>query len=55
MHQRISARHTWAGKRSGSSPTNLVILGDECVREESPSEIVADCLEINSNYHDLNS
>ena len=30
-------------------------LGNECVSEESPSEIVADCLEINSNYHDLNS
>ena len=28
---------------------------DESVSEESPSEIVTDCLEINSNYHDLNS
>ena len=30
-------------------------LRDESVSEESPSEIVTDCLEINSNYHDLNS
>ena len=29
-------------------------IGNECVSEESPSEIVAHCLEINSNYHDLN-
>ena len=27
----------------------------ETVGEESPSEIVTDCLEIDSNYHDLNS
>ena len=39
---------------SENLPTNLVSLGNECVSEESPSEIVADCLEINSNY-DLNS
>jgi len=39
---------------SASLSTNLVSLGDECVGEESPSEIVDDCLEINSNYHDLN-
>jgi len=32
-----------------------VSLRDESVSEESPSEIVTDCLEINSNYHDLNS
>jgi len=32
-----------------------VSLGNECVSEESPSEFVTDCLEINSNYHDLNS
>jgi len=32
-----------------------VSLGNECVSEESPSEIVADCLENNNNYHDLNS
>ena len=30
-------------------------LRDESVSEESPSEIVTDCLKINSNYHDLNS
>jgi len=40
---------------SESLPTNLVSLRDESVSEESPSEIVTDCLEINSNYHDLNS
>jgi len=40
---------------SENLPTNLVSLGNECVSEESLSEIVADCLEINSNYHDLNS
>ena len=38
-----------------SLPTNLVSLRDESVSEESLSEIVTDCLEINSNYHDLNS
>jgi len=32
-----------------------VRLRDESVSEESSSEIVTDCLEINSNYHDLNS
>ena len=40
---------------SENLPTNLVSLGNGCVSEESPSEIVADCLDINSNYHDLNS
>ena len=30
-------------------------LGNECVSEESSSGIVADCLENNSNYHELNS
>ena len=40
---------------SESLPTNLVSLRDESVSEESPSEIVTDCLEVNSNYHDLNS
>ena len=40
---------------SESLPTNLVSLRGESVSEESPSEIVTDCLEINSNYHDLNS
>ena len=33
---------------SESLPTNLVSLGVNCASEESPSEIVADCLEINS-------
>jgi len=32
-----------------------VSLRDESVSEESPTEIVTDCSEINSNYHDLNS
>jgi len=40
---------------SENLPTNLVSLGNECVSEESLSEIVADCLEISRNYHDLNS
>jgi len=40
---------------SESLLTNLVSIRDESVSEESPSEIVTDCLEINSNYHDLNS
>ena len=30
-------------------------LGNECVSEETLSKIVADYLEINSNYQDLNS
>ena len=40
---------------SENLPTNLVSLGNECVSEESLLEIVADCLEISRNYHDLNS
>jgi len=40
---------------SESLPNNLVSLRDESVSEESPSEIVTDCLAINSNYLDLNS
>jgi len=40
---------------SENLPTNLVSLGNECVSEESSSGIVADCLENNSNYHELNS
>ena len=36
-------------------PTNLVSLRDESVSEESPSQIVTDCLENNRNYHDRNS
>jgi len=38
---------------SENLPANLVSLGNECVSEESPSEIVADRLEINSNYKDF--
>jgi len=32
-----------------------VSLGNECISEESPSEIVTDSLEINSNYQHINS
>jgi len=40
---------------SENLPANLVSLGNECVSEETLSKIVADYLEINSNYHDLHS